>query len=86
MIYISLVPLSPFISTAQVPDDEQFVPDFQSDSCEYFSISDCCVCPLKLSCDCLMIRMLETIRSATPAEYQGAFFTALNQIYSREMR
>lgn len=22
-------------STAQVPDDEQFVPDFQSDSCEY---------------------------------------------------
>lgn len=24
-----------FVFTAQVPDDEQFVPDFQSDSCEY---------------------------------------------------
>lgn len=24
-----------FSSTAQVPDDEQFVPDFQPDSCEY---------------------------------------------------
>lgn len=23
------------IFTAQVPDDEQFVPDFQSDSCKY---------------------------------------------------
>lgn len=22
---------------AQVPDDEQFVPDFQSDNCKYFS-------------------------------------------------
>lgn len=24
-----------YVFTAQVPDDEQFVPDFQSDSCEY---------------------------------------------------
>lgn len=26
-------------STAHVPDDEQFVPDFQSDSCEYLLCS-----------------------------------------------
>lgn len=28
-----------FVSTAQVPDDEQFVPDFQPDSCEYLSFN-----------------------------------------------
>lgn len=27
-----------FLSTAQVPDDEQFVPDFQSENCEYLKI------------------------------------------------
>lgn len=26
------------LSTAQVPDDEQFVPDFQSENCEYLKI------------------------------------------------
>jgi len=26
------------LSTAQVPDDEQFVPDFQSESCEYLEM------------------------------------------------
>lgn len=26
------------LSTAQVPDDEQFVPDFQSESCEYLKM------------------------------------------------
>lgn len=25
---------------AQVPDDEQFVPDFQSDNCKFFSVAD----------------------------------------------
>jgi len=32
---------------AQVPDDEQFVPDFQSDNCKYLSSGGTCV--LKLS-------------------------------------
>lgn len=26
--------------SAQVPDDEQFVPDFQSDNCKYLSVAD----------------------------------------------
>lgn len=33
-IFLTHVTLS-CIFTAQVPDDEQFVPDFQSDSCKY---------------------------------------------------
>lgn len=34
LIFLTFAPFS-CTSTAQVPDDEQFVPDFQSDSCEY---------------------------------------------------
>lgn len=31
---------------AQVPDDEQFVPDFQSDNCKFFSVADTLVLKL----------------------------------------
>lgn len=34
-IHFFYIRISGFVSTAQVPDDEQFVPDFQPDSCEY---------------------------------------------------
>lgn len=36
-----------WLAEAQVPDDEQFVPDFQSDNCKFFSVADTFV--LKLS-------------------------------------
>lgn len=68
------------VLTAQVPDDEQFVPDFQSDSCEYlicfvhFWKLWVCVCSLSRICNC-WLDISQTcwwLESFSPAEIQMA--------------